>query len=88
MCVQGPKGLQSATWTQAMDRIKEAMSGIEGSEMKAIAGKLADAESIIALKDMMNKYEGLGGCSAQVLLVNTSVLFVLLWYDGPGWLST
>jgi hypothetical protein len=35
--------------------VQAAASQVKGSEMKAIAGKLADAESMLALKDLMNR---------------------------------
>lgn len=54
-CVQGPNGLQPSTWGDALAAVKEGLQGVKGTEIKAIAGKLADAESIIMLKDLVNK---------------------------------
>nr|7ARC_G Chain G, kDa [Polytomella sp. Pringsheim 198.80]7ARD_G Chain G, kDa [Polytomella sp. Pringsheim 198.80] len=53
--VKGAKGLENATWSAAFDAIRTAIAGAKGNELKAIAGKLADAESMIALKDLFNK---------------------------------
>lgn len=53
--VQGPTGLAPASWADAMAAIKQGLSGAKGNQIKAIAGKLADAESMIALKDMVNR---------------------------------
>lgn len=47
---QGPNGLQQATWGEALAAIAGAAQGLGANEFKAIAGKLADAESMIALK--------------------------------------
>ncbi len=45
--------LQPASWTEAFQRIAEVMHGLDGSAMAAIAGDLCDAESMVALKDLM-----------------------------------
>ena len=42
--------LQRALWSEALQAVQQAVGQVQGSEMKAIAGKLADAESMIALK--------------------------------------
>jgi len=47
--------LTLATWEKAFAAIAEAVSKASGDEVKAIAGKLADAEGIMALKDLLNK---------------------------------
>lgn len=54
-CAQGAKGLEPATWAEAFTAIKAAVGKAKGNEVKAIAGKLSDAESMIALKDLMNR---------------------------------
>lgn len=38
-----PQGLQQATWPEAFAAIQKAAAGVKGGEMRAIAGKLADA---------------------------------------------
>ena len=50
-----PQGLQQATWPEAMGAVAKAAAGLKGSQMRAIAGKLADAESMVALKDLFNR---------------------------------
>lgn len=47
--------LKNATWAEALLAIREAAGQVQGNQMMAIAGKLADAESMMALKDMMNR---------------------------------
>jgi NADH dehydrogenase (ubiquinone) Fe-S protein 1 len=46
-----------ATWEEAMDRIAHGLqtSGAQGDEIKAVAGHLADTESLVALKDLVNR---------------------------------
>jgi len=53
--VKGSKGLQATTWGEAFAAIKAATEGVKGNQIKAIAGKLADAESMLALKDLLNR---------------------------------
>lgn len=45
-----------ASWPQALAAIKAGLesSGAQGNEIQAIAGHLADAESLVALKDLVN----------------------------------
>lgn len=53
--VKGPNGLQTSTWGEALTAIAAASSGLGPNQFKAIAGKLADAESMLALKDLANR---------------------------------
>lgn len=53
---QGPNGsLQPATWGEALSAVKAGLAGKPGSKLKVIAGKLADAESLVAAKDLFNR---------------------------------
>ena len=49
--------LRPANWDEAFAAIATRMTGLNGGEMAAIAGDLCDAESMLALKDLMS---GLG----------------------------
>ena len=49
------QGLEAASWPEAFAAIKEAAAATPGSSMRAVAGKLADAEAMVALKDLMNR---------------------------------
>lgn len=54
--VRGADGqLRAVPWPEAFAAIKAAASKVKGSEMAAVAGKLADAESMMALKDLMHR---------------------------------
>ncbi|KAI9638536.1 uncharacterized protein MKK02DRAFT_36225 [Dioszegia hungarica] len=46
-----------ATWEHAMESIRHGFlnSGARGDEIKAVAGALADTESLVALKDLINR---------------------------------
>lgn len=45
--------LREATWDEAFQAIKKALSPLKGDQIAAIAGDLADVESMLALKDLM-----------------------------------
>jgi len=47
--------LQPCTWPEAFEAIKSKIATIKPEDSLAMAGDLADAESMIMLKDMMNK---------------------------------
>lgn len=46
-----------ASWEEALTAVSEGLtaSGAKGDEIKAIAGHLADTESLVALKDLVNR---------------------------------
>lgn len=46
-----------ASWPEALSTVAEGLtqSGAKGDEIKAIAGGLADTESLVALKDLINR---------------------------------
>jgi NADH-quinone oxidoreductase subunit G len=46
-------GRQPATWQQAFAAIASKLHGVPGEKIGAIAGDLCDAESMLALKDLM-----------------------------------
>ena len=47
----------AATWEDAFAAIEEGLrsTGAKGNEIKAVAGDLADTESMVALKDLLNR---------------------------------
>lgn len=47
--------LQAASWHDALAAVAEAVHGAKPEEMAGVAGKLADAESMMALKDFLNR---------------------------------
>ena len=47
--------LVPCTWRDALHAIADQMQNTESEKMMAIAGELSDAESMIALKDLMNR---------------------------------
>ncbi|CAO3645327.1 unnamed protein product [Cunninghamella echinulata] len=44
-----------ASWENALELVSERLGSVKGNEAKAIAGHLADAESMVALKDLFNR---------------------------------
>ena len=49
----------AATWEEALTVIAEGLktSGATGNEIQAVAGHLADTESLVSLKDLMNRLD-------------------------------
>jgi NADH-quinone oxidoreductase subunit G len=45
--------LERASWPEAFAAIEAKLRGLDGSRIGAVAGNLADAESMLALKDLM-----------------------------------
>src|SRR5262249_24115783 len=45
--------LEEASWSDALDAIADRLKGVSGSRIAAIAGDLCDAESMLALKLLM-----------------------------------
>ncbi|KAJ1562753.1 hypothetical protein HK405_008345, partial [Cladochytrium tenue] len=43
------------SWPEALETIAAALKEASGDEIRAIAGQLADAESLVVLKDLLNK---------------------------------
>ena len=52
MCARGGK-LVEATWDEAFAAIEAKLNGLDGAKVAAIAGDQCDAESMVALKDLM-----------------------------------
>ncbi|MCB1839025.1 MAG: NADH-quinone oxidoreductase subunit G, partial [Alphaproteobacteria bacterium] len=45
--------LYEASWPEAFVRIREKLEGLKGENIAALAGDMADVESMVALKDLM-----------------------------------
>ena len=51
MPLQDEQGnLQNSSWPEALAAVRSRLAGLHGDQIRAIAGKLADAESMIAMK--------------------------------------
>ena len=48
--VKTSEGFTTVLWPDALKAVAEGLNGVKGNEIKAVAGKLADAESMVALK--------------------------------------
>lgn len=44
------------SWPDALQAVSEALKGTDPEHVAAIAGQLSDAESLVALKDLLNKF--------------------------------
>lgn len=65
--VRGSDGvLKSCDWDDALYAIADKVSTISGNQISAVAGGLADAESLVALKDLFNKLGSESVCTEEV----------------------
>ena len=68
--VRGPDGrFKVVSWRDALATVAEVAQQVKPKEMVGIAGKLSDAESMIALKDFLNRM----GCNNVICEGNGSV---------------
>lgn len=47
--------MTACTWKEALLHIKASLKGIKGSQIMGVAGDLTDAESMVCLKDLLNR---------------------------------
>lgn len=48
--------LQPCSWEQALFKVASKLNEVSGEEMGAVAGALCDTEALVALKDLMNRF--------------------------------
>ncbi|ORZ03586.1 G subunit of NADH dehydrogenase [Syncephalastrum racemosum] len=44
-----------ASWEKALEKVSSELAKVQGNDAKAVAGHLADTESMVALKDLFNR---------------------------------
>lgn len=65
--VRNPKGqLISASWEEAMSRIAEVLQKMQNKDVAAIAGGMVDAETLVALKDLINRLNSDALCTEEI----------------------
>ena len=47
--------LQACSWEEALVAVATQMHDLPGDEIAAVAGGMADAEALVALKDLLNR---------------------------------
>ena len=52
--------LTPCTWEEALVEVAQKMTHLNGNEIAAVAGGFADAEALVALKDLLNSYDSEG----------------------------
>ncbi|XP_076848761.1 NADH-ubiquinone oxidoreductase 75 kDa subunit, mitochondrial [Brachyhypopomus gauderio] len=57
--------LVSTSWKDVLARVAGVLQGVQGSEVAAIAGGMVDAESLVALKDLLNKLDSEMLCTEE-----------------------
>uniref|UniRef100_A0A673AY50 NADH-ubiquinone oxidoreductase 75 kDa subunit, mitochondrial n=1 Tax=Sphaeramia orbicularis TaxID=375764 RepID=A0A673AY50_9TELE len=58
--------LTPTTWEDALTRVAGALQGVQGNEVAAIAGGMADAESLVSLKDLLNRLDSESLCTEEL----------------------
>ncbi|XP_054479555.1 NADH-ubiquinone oxidoreductase 75 kDa subunit, mitochondrial-like [Anoplopoma fimbria] len=58
--------LTPTTWEDALSRVAGALQSVQGSEVAVIAGGMADAESLVSLKDLLNRLNSENLCTEEV----------------------
>ncbi|XP_012691138.1 NADH-ubiquinone oxidoreductase 75 kDa subunit, mitochondrial [Clupea harengus] len=58
--------LTATSWEDVLTRVAGVLQTVQGSEVAAIAGGLVDAESLIALKDLLNRLNSDNLCTEEV----------------------
>lgn len=64
--------LESCEWEDALIAVAEKLADTPGNEIAAIAGGMVDAESLVALKDLLNRLNSEGLCTEEVFPHNGS----------------
>uniref|UniRef100_A0A8D3BU74 NADH-ubiquinone oxidoreductase 75 kDa subunit, mitochondrial n=1 Tax=Scophthalmus maximus TaxID=52904 RepID=A0A8D3BU74_SCOMX len=58
--------LTPTTWEDALTRVAGALQSVQGGEVAAIAGGMADAEALVSLKDLLNGLNSENLCTEEV----------------------
>ncbi|XP_034549408.1 NADH-ubiquinone oxidoreductase 75 kDa subunit, mitochondrial-like [Notolabrus celidotus] len=58
--------LVPTTWEDVLTRVAGTLQGVKGNEVAAVVGGLADAEALIALKDLLNHLNSDSLCTEEV----------------------
>jgi len=58
--------LTATTWEDVLTRVAGVLQGVQGSEVAAIAGGMADAESLVSLKDLLNRLNSDNLCTEEL----------------------
>ncbi|XP_062374185.1 NADH-ubiquinone oxidoreductase 75 kDa subunit, mitochondrial [Sardina pilchardus] len=58
--------LAATTWEDALTRVAGVLQTVQGNEVAAIAGGMVDAESLVSLKDLLNRLNSDNLCTEEV----------------------
>ncbi|XP_041638128.1 NADH-ubiquinone oxidoreductase 75 kDa subunit, mitochondrial-like [Cheilinus undulatus] len=58
--------LTPTTWEDALTRVAGALQSVQGSEVAVIVGGMADAEALVALKDLLNRLDSESLCTEEL----------------------
>lgn len=57
--------LKACEWDDALYAVSDRLSRLSGSEIAAVTGSLADAEALVALKDLFNRLGSDNVCTEE-----------------------
>lgn len=60
MVKDGLGNLNPCSWEDALVSVAQKMNSLKGEEMAAVVGGMVDAESLVALKDLLNRFNSEG----------------------------
>ncbi|XP_038153316.1 NADH-ubiquinone oxidoreductase 75 kDa subunit, mitochondrial-like [Cyprinodon tularosa] len=58
--------LTPTSWEDALTRVAGALQSVQGNEVAAIVGGMADAEALVSLKDLLNRLNSENLCTEEV----------------------
>uniref|UniRef100_A0A3P9ANQ9 NADH-ubiquinone oxidoreductase 75 kDa subunit, mitochondrial n=1 Tax=Esox lucius TaxID=8010 RepID=A0A3P9ANQ9_ESOLU len=58
--------LVTTTWEDALTRVAGVLQGAQGTSIAAIVGGMVDAEALIALKDLLNRFNSDNLCTEEI----------------------
>lgn len=58
--------MRAVTWRSVNLSVCSQLQSVQGSEVAAVAGGMADAEALIALKDLLNRLDSESLCTEEV----------------------
>lgn len=86
MIKDGLGNLVPCSWEDALVSVAQKMTSLKGEEMAAVAGGMTDAEALVALKDLFNRFnseglyteEGFPTAGSRCVFISHQILYMFL----------
>ncbi|XP_076361092.1 NADH dehydrogenase (ubiquinone) 75 kDa subunit [Tachypleus tridentatus] len=72
MCKSKEGILEPCDWGDALVKVAQKLQSVPGQQVAAIAGGMADAEALVALKDLLNRIGSEGLCTEEIFPMDGS----------------